>query len=106
MSTLTLPTRTDGTAHYSFDVLLDGAKFYFDLRWNARDGAWYMSISDRDRAPIVSGVRVVTNWPLLRRCVDPRRPAGTIIAIDSTEEGDPGLTDLGGRVVLTYTEAA
>ena len=99
---VTLPTRTDGYPAYDFAVELDGALFSFAMRWNDRDAAWYMSIADSLGVLIVSGVRVVPGWDLLRRSVDPRRPQGAIVAVDTTGGGMPGLTDLGARVLLVY----
>jgi hypothetical protein len=104
MAVVTLPTRTDGYPAYDFEVELDGRAYVCVLRWNEREGSWYLSLLDADRVDIVAGVRVVVDWDLLRRVVDARRPPGVLIAVDTTSAGEPGLTDLGGRVLLTYED--
>ena len=105
MATLTLPLRTDGYPHYDFDVELDGRIYNLEMKWNERDSTWFMTMSDSEESPIVSGVRLVVDWDLLRTCVDARRPPGTLMAVDSTGEGYPSLADLGSRVQLVYVEA-
>lgn len=106
MTIQTLPTRTD-VPRYDFEIELDGVVYVFDMEWNDRDSGWYMSILDRDLTPLLSGRRVVTNWPLTNRYRDSRLPAGTIEAVDTSgSETEPGLSDLGDRVKLIYTPKA
>lgn len=106
MTIQTLPTRTD-IARYDFDVELDGQTYTFDFEWNDRDAGWYMSISDSVGAPLLSGRRIVLNFPLISRYRDARLPAGTIEAIDTgSTDTEPGFADLGDRVKLLYTPLA
>lgn len=104
MAILVIPTTTD-VPHYSVQVELDGALFTFTLRWNERAGAWFMTVADANDETIVAGIKVVVNFPLLRKLVAENRPAGEIYAVDPTHDGDPGRNDLGGRVLLMYKEA-
>lgn len=102
MSTGVLPVRSD-TPAYQFRTDLNGSEYVFDFSFNARDDHWYFDLSDADLSPIVQGVRVVCNWPLLFYVTDPRCPYGEIYAIDTTgQDQDPGRDDLGARVVMTY----
>lgn len=103
MATFELPASSTGEA-FQFEVELQGALFTFLFLWNSRDAHWYMTVSDSNGVPILSGRRVVVDWPLLRNVADLRRPKGEIVALDTTGEGDPGLADLGGRVPLLYEE--
>lgn len=105
MTTLAIPLRTTGYPAISQEIELDGRLYGLALRWNEREEVWYLTLSDQAGAPIVAGVRVVVDWDLLRKCVDARRPPGTLMAVDSTGEGDPGLSDLGDRVKIVYVEA-
>jgi hypothetical protein len=84
---------------------LDGTQFVFDVRWNGRAACWFMDILDADAEPIVMGIAVVIGAMLGRRSVDPRGPAGFIMAEDTSGTGlDAGLDDLGTRVrVLFFT---
>lgn len=101
-----LPLRSDAAA-FSFRTTLASEEFVFAFRYNQREGAWYLSLYDTDVEPIVLGVKVVVGIPLFRGCVDARKPKGTLVAIDSTQQDlDPGLTDLGNRVTLVFGEYA
>jgi hypothetical protein len=103
---LEIPT-TPSVPAYTQRTTLDGREYAFEFRWNDRDGAWYMHIADSDGQHIRSGIRIVLNWPLLRRVTDPRTPPGSIVAIDTSKQDlAPGLDDLGARVKLLYLDAA
>jgi hypothetical protein len=105
MSLFTIPTRTD-LESYVEQVELDGVVYEFDVTWNQRDGAWYLSLSDAEGKPIASGLRIVVDFPLLHYVGHPDKPPGTLMAIDTSGSGvDPGLSELGGRVQLVYHAA-
>lgn len=102
MDPIILPTRTD-YPHYEFEIDLEDVTFIFEFMWNGRDEAWYMSIFDVTKTPLLSGRKVVLGFPLLSRFRDPRLPKGEINAIDTTGSNiEPGLSDLGARVRLLY----
>jgi hypothetical protein len=101
-----LPLRTD-LPHYLFSVELEGRTYTVELRWNERAAGWFLSLLTADEVPIVQGRRVVVGFPLLARTRDFRLPPGELEAIDTTGSGrDPGLTELGARVQLMYTDSA
>jgi hypothetical protein len=87
-------------------INLDGRTFTIELMWNMTEERWHLSIYDAEEEPIVLGVCVVANWPLLRYSqFDPRMPPGEMLAQDLTGDGSPpGVDDfgLGKRVELTY----
>lgn len=104
MATLVLPTRTD-LARYSFTCDLDSVTYSFSFEWNDRDSGWYMSIGDVNGAPLLSGARVVLGYLLtaIHRAQVPTLPPGDLVAFDtSTTDTEPGLGDLGDRVILAY----
>lgn len=106
MATQTLPTRDD-LAIYSFSIDLDGETFNFDFQFNRREGFWYFDLSDATGVPIRSGVKVVTEYSLLFRLRDLRRPAGELVTTDPTgQDREAELETLGTEVLLTYIEAA
>lgn len=106
MSTQIIPTN-GGTPFYNQVTTLDGVDYLFSFHWNARDGYWYFDMADQDGVPIVSSVKLVVSWDLLRRCVDARRPPGLLFAQDTSGAFvDAGFSDLGERVLLSYTPAA
>ncbi len=98
-----IPLSTDSV--FSQVTSLGGQDFIMTFEWNARESAWYLDVADQDDIPIFTAVKVVVNWPLAARCVDPRRPRGVLIAIDSTGAGlDPLQDDLGKRVELFFID--
>ena len=103
---VTIPTRTDWP-HYALDCPLDGTTYHLDFDWNDRDNGWYLSISTPDGTPLVSGRRLVLNFPLFSRYGNPQLSPGVLIAIDTTNTGqEPGVSELGTRVQLVYLTAA
>ena len=91
-------------AHYDFSTVLDGTPFKFEVRWNGRDGAWYMDLLDEEGVGIVAGVKIVLGALLGGRIVDQRFPRGVFQADDTSGEGrEAAFDDLGTRVrVLFY----
>ena len=83
---------------------LDGTDFVFTFRFNEREQRWYMDLRTPDGDDVHMGVKVVTDWLLLRLLVDQtNRPRGEIYAVDATGSGlDARLGDLGTRVRLIY----
>lgn len=86
-------------------VRLDGRDYLLLFDWSGREGAWYVHILDASGSPIVTGRKVVAGGKLGHRSIDPRRPAGLLMAIDPSGIGDPGIEDLGRRVFITYASA-
>lgn len=89
----------------NFDVrVVLGARTYrlrFD--WMERLQRWSFSVYDQDDAPLLLGVKLLSNWPILARYrYDKRLPPGEIVAVN-LESGDPaGLGDLGVKVELRF----
>lgn len=104
MQNIILP---QGLAFYDLRVALDGVTYILNFSWNARARSWYLDVQDSDGTPIVSGLAVVSNWPLLRRFKwNAALPGGELIATDLTGTYDaPGYTDLGTNVPLYYFTA-
>lgn len=90
---------------YKMRVTLEGKEYILQFDWNDRETRWYMSISDLNNVPISTGIKVVANWPLLRKIPQPDRPPGTLMAVDfSPQNGEPPvLEDFGLRVKLLYS---
>lgn len=95
-----------GPAYGSQRLSLDGRVYTLGMAWNESAGGWFFSLLDSEDAPIITGIRVISNWPLLRwRKFDPRCPPGELVAIDETSDGSPPrFADfgLGRRVQLVY----
>lgn len=107
MAILSIPV-LQNTPHWRQRVALDGSDYLLDFFWNARGGAWYMSLFAADETPLVQGLRLVVNRPLLRRFrATPGLPPGEFLVYDGTGKLDaPGYNDLGPTTPLVYFEAS
>lgn len=93
---------------------LDGRDYVLRFLFNEREDKWYLSVADESDVSIVHGIKIVPLVSLLRKVTDARRPPGVLMARDMTGADvdfsagekivdlDPGLNDLGGRVLLFY----
>jgi len=105
MAVFVVPT-ANRNPHFEQETTLDGVRFILNFHWNSVSGSWFMSVSDIDGEPIISGRRMSANWSMLARSADSRRPAGELIVIDTSGSGvDPSFDELGERVLLSYLEA-
>lgn len=109
---ITIPLRND-LPHFDMQVVLDSVTFTLEFRWNTREECWYMDIMTESGEHINIGIKFVVDHPLGMRTPDERRPAGVLIAQDTSgQHADPsfseatGFGDLGDRVQLLYFEAA
>jgi len=102
---LVIPTVV-GSPDYTLRTRLDGREYNLRFLWNQREGRWYLNISDDSDTPIVSGQKLVCNWPLLRFYqYDKRVPPGDLRVISLSADGSPpGWEDLeiGRRCQLVY----
>jgi hypothetical protein len=105
MATFIIPTRTD-LEYYTERVELDGVVFELTFSWNTREEVWMISVADADGVALASGVKIVVDWELFRSVSNADMPEGIMMALDTSGAGlDPGLTELGERVILLYQEA-
>lgn len=88
---------------YGFSTVLDGITVEFNVRWNARDEAWYFDLFDEDGAPIAHGIKIVLGAYLGRRVNHSIFRLGVLVAIDTSgERRDATLDDLGTRVIVRH----
>lgn len=85
----------------SFTCQLGGVKYFFDVRYNSRNGVWTFDLSDdATRTPILSGVAIVLGVDLLEPY---NLGIGRLLAVDGEGRGrDAGADDLGSRVTLNW----
>lgn len=105
MSTVILPVGNEPWSEQSFK--LDGAVYTLTIRWNTRDGAFFMDLYDANGDLLKPAIKLVCDWPLTGlRDTDPRMPPGVLRVLDTTgAQIDPTLDDLGTRCLLLYEEA-
>lgn len=102
MTSFILTTRPD-LDNYEQRVELDGIEYRLALAWNRRGEHWSLLLSLADGSPVVSGIRIVADTPLLAAVSHPDRPIGELVALDTSGASlDPGRDDLGQRVLLMY----
>ncbi len=108
MATLLIPT-SPGVPYYTQKTRFEGRDFILKFYYNERESRYYLGIYDEQEDPILVGLKIVANWPLLRHYgYEPRLPPGELMAIDLTGDGTPPTLDElgeGKRVELTYFEA-
>lgn len=104
MATFIIPVNSTNT-DYTIDVALDIAKYRLHFMWNDRGGFWNMAICMPNNNIIQGGIKLVADTDLLARFSAPAIPRGTMFCLDMSGAGsDPGLTDLGTRCLLVYTD--
>lgn len=101
-----IPVATD-TPLYTERVTLDGIEYLIKFDWNDRENRWYMGLFTVTGEPLAVGIKVLANWPLLRRFTGENMPPGVLIAADlSSQNGEPPTyAELGTRVKLLYYPA-
>lgn len=104
-----IPT-SPGVPYYRQKTKLEGREFVLYFSYNERIARWYVSIFDEEETPLLRGLKLMTNRPLLRHYrTDTRLPPGELMALaqDGSHE-PPALNELGEgkRVELVYLEAA
>lgn len=90
---------------FYLNVELSGSTYQLNFQYNSREGFWYFDLLDVDGNYIRSGIKIVSNYPLIRLAMMQGRPLGELIAIDTRSiKADPTLEDLGNAVVFGYVE--
>lgn len=97
---------------YTQRVTLDGTDYILRLLFNARPGRWFIDVLDEEESPILSGFKLSANEDILALVIDDRKPPGSLVAMHYPSQNeapetprDPGIEQLGQRVILTYIEA-
>lgn len=105
MSRTTLTSFANTRAAFRYRETLEGSQYLFAWRYSPRTASWYLSVYSPDGETLLAGgVRVVVNWPLLRRHQSPDLPPGEFLAVDMSGENRDieQQADLGSRVRVVY----
>jgi hypothetical protein len=105
MSQVTIPMFD--VADFSEKVTLDGGIYGLRFYWNTRGAFWSMDISDANANPIVSGVKLIINFPMLLQYRTSALPPGFFVIMDlnlKTQYQEPGRFDFvsGRNLQLCY----
>ena len=91
---------------WSQTTTLEGVTFQLTFQYNQRCDCYYLSVADLEGNDIYTGVKIICNSMLLRKCADSERaPFGDFWATSSTQDVTPprlGELGPGGRVTLCY----
>lgn len=102
MAQVTVPI-DDTFKNFSFSIALDGETFFLAFRWSVRDEAFFITVSDSTKDPIVSNRRLVADQFILRGISDPRKPLGELFLLDTQSLGrGPQLGELGSDFEMIY----
>lgn len=96
---------------FSETVSLDGNNYGLSIAWNARAGAWFMSIADGNGNMLWTGIRLNIAFPMKLQFNDPGLPSGDFILIDkntATAMQEAGRDDFvsGRKLKLLYISRA
>lgn len=99
---MNIPCKPNGQSRWQQRTQMSGRDYLLTFEWNQRLGQWWLLLSDQDDKPI-RAFMLNTNWPLLKGCVDSRRPPGNLILLDTGGKHE-GCTfsGLGDRWQLVY----
>jgi hypothetical protein len=97
------PTVRGDASSFRLGTSLGDDQVILDVRWNSRDGAWYMDLYDQDETPIVRSVKLVLGVNLCRASTHPIFTRNLLRMVDTSRSGrEATLDDLGTRVVLLH----
>lgn len=108
MATVVVPVHS-GRVPYSVVVTLEEISFELFLRWNPRDGHWFMSVL-RAGVAVLEAIKLVESSDLLSQFGHKQTtgdlPPGTWQVSDTQGLGrDPDTETLGVSVMLLYVES-
>lgn len=93
--------------HTKQRVQLDGVTYGMRLLWSQRGTCWHIDLSDAEGNAILSGLRLVVQFPLLSKYrYLTALPPGELYMFDLRDQhGRPTLEEMGSRYRLYYVDA-
>jgi len=105
MALIKIPIRSDLPA-FNERIELEGVIYNLDIRYNERMDRWAMDILTEEEIPIVSGLLLLTNVPLLDQLTVADLPPGDFIMLDRANlQRDASADNLGEDINLFYQES-
>lgn len=101
MTTILNTTSATSYSDVEQTVQIDGRQYLLRLSWDTRLEGWFASIGSEDES-IVDFVRVYADSVWIKRVRNVLLPDGLFAFLDLDGDGDPGETELGDRVVMTF----
>jgi len=92
--------------YYRFTTTLDAEQYVFDVRWNARDAAWYLDLYEIEGAAVAMGIKLVLGVGLGRKSTHHLFVDSILKLVDTSgARRDAGFDDMGTRVLLYFYSA-
>jgi hypothetical protein len=86
-------------------IELSGEIFVLEFTWNALNEFWGMTIYNRDKVPLIYGITIVPNFPLLAPFTVFGKPVGEIVCQNIVGGSDIiGRFDMSQKFELVYYE--
>jgi len=80
-----------------FNIQLAGKTYFLTIRWNTAALYWVLDIADQDRAPVISGIPVVTGLDLLGQYAYLEFGGMLIVQTDGDPDVVPTYANLGSE---------
>ena len=101
-----VPTFQNVSTRYIITTDLNGSAFRLRFHWNSREAAWYMDILNTDDVLILSGIKLVVNYSLIRQYPAIQElPKGEFILFDleaNDQTGGVTIENFGRRYQLLF----
>lgn len=68
---------------FEYSTVLDGDEFIIRLTYNETSDSWYLNLKDYKGDSVASGIRIVTNFPLVNIYKFTNAPVGYIFCIQN-----------------------
>lgn len=85
---------------FEVEAELDDVTYFLHFAWNDEAGIWTLSVSNANNESVLSGIRIITNYPLLGNYPHLDLPKGYLIATClDTSKSTIGRSDFVDNVV-------
>jgi len=102
MSIIEIPVFPD-QASSSQTIAIEGITYKLFIYWNIRDEYWYFGLYLPDDTPVLNGIKMPVNYPLISSFFDENVPPGNFMLLDESGNNEPcGRDELGNRCIFTY----
>jgi hypothetical protein len=85
-----LATPTNDSSNYEYSTVLDGDEYIIRMTWNETSNSWYINVQAYNGDTVVSGIRMVSHFPLMVIYKSLDTPMGAVVVIQKSS--GPTLT--------------
>lgn len=90
-------------SNWKMQITLDGTIFVLEFTWNSLNEFWVMDVYNRNEVPLVYGIVIVPNYPLLQAYRVNGMPLGEIICQNIVNSDDTiSRFDMAQKFELVY----